>query len=215
MTAFNGDPLKWTSFIETFDAAVDSQEILRAIETFSYLTGHLEGLAADCVLGFSLTSKNYIEARKLLEERFGNTQVIISAHMNVLLKLPKLNNENVAKLTSFYNAIESNIRSLMTMGLNLSHYGPLLIPVILERLSDSIKLIVTRKLGKNNSHMSDFINCIKEEVDALENCGFIKDKNDYEILRNTTHSLLGVQKHSKKTVHFVENYITLISVKML
>ena len=134
----------------------------------------------------------------MLEERFGNTQVIISAHMNVLLKLPKLNNDNVAKLTSFYNAIESNIRSLMTMGLNPSHYGPLLIPVILERLPDSIKLIVTRKLGKNNWHISDFINCIKEKVDAGENCGFIKDKNDYEHLRNTTHSLLGVQKHSRK-----------------
>ena len=121
-----------------------------------------------------------------------------SAHMNVLLKLPKLNNNSVGKLTSFYNAIESNIRSLMTMGLNPSHYGPLLIPVILERLPDSIKLIVTRKLVKNNWHISDFINCIKEEVDAVENCGFIKDKNDYEHLRNTTHLLLGVQNHSRK-----------------
>ena len=80
----------------------------------------------------------------MLEERLGNTQVIISAHMNVPLELPKLNNDNVAKLTSFYNAIESNIRSLMTMGLNPSHYGSLLIPVILECLPDSIKLIVTQ-----------------------------------------------------------------------
>ena len=86
----------------------------------------------------------------------------------------------------------------MTMGLNLSNYRPLLIPVILERLPDSIKMIVTRKLGKNNWHISDFINCIKEEVDARENCGFIRDKNDYEHLRNTTHSLLGVQKYSRK-----------------
>ena len=202
LTAFNEDPLKWTSFIETFDAAVDSQKSLSAIEKFSYLTGHLEGPAADCVRGFSLTSKNYIEVRKLLEEGFGNTQVIISAHMNVLSKLPKLNNENVAKLTSFYNAIESNIGSLMMMGLNPSHYGPLLTPVILERLPDSIKLIVARKLGKNNWHISDFINCIKEEVDARENFGFIKDKNDFEHLRNTAHSLLGVQKHSRKNCVF-------------
>ena len=73
------------------------------------MTGHFEEPAADCVQGFSLTSKSYIEARKLLEERFGNSQVIISANMNVLLKLPKLNNDNVAKPTSFYKAIESNI----------------------------------------------------------------------------------------------------------
>ena len=91
------------------------------------MIGHLEGPAADCVRGFSLTSKNYIEARKLLEERFGNAQVIISAPMNVLLKLPKLNNNKVAKLISFYNAINSNLQSLMAIGLNPSHYGSLFI----------------------------------------------------------------------------------------
>ena len=62
LTAFNGDPLEWTSFIETLDAAVDSQESLSAIEEFSYLTGPLQGPATDRVRGFSLTSKNYIEA---------------------------------------------------------------------------------------------------------------------------------------------------------
>ena len=57
-------------------------------------------------------------------------------------------------------------------------------------------------MGKNNWHISDFINCIKEEVDARENCDFMKDKNDYEHLRNTTHSLLGIQKHSRKNCVF-------------
>ena len=75
----------------------------------------------------------------------------------------------------------------MTMGLSPFNYGPLLMPVILERSLDSIKLIGTQKLGKNNWHISDFINCIKEQVDAREHYDFIKDENDYEHLRNTTH----------------------------
>ena len=54
----------------------------------------------------------------------------------------------------------------------------------------------------NNWHISDFINCIKEEVDAHENCDFIKDKSDYEHLINTTHSLLAVQKHATKNCIF-------------
>ena len=73
------------------------------------MTEHLEGSAAECVRGFSLTSKNYIEAKKLLKDRFGNMQVIISAYINILLKLPQLNNDNVTKLTSLYNVVESNI----------------------------------------------------------------------------------------------------------
>ena len=70
--------------IETFTAAVDSKDSLTAIEKFTYLKGQLEGPAADCIQGFSLTSKNYEEAKQILEERFGNPQIIISAHMNVV-----------------------------------------------------------------------------------------------------------------------------------
>ena len=58
------------------------------------------------------------------------------------------------------------------MGLNSSHYGPLLIPVILERLPDTIELLITSKLGKNNWKILELVECIKEEVDARENCEF-------------------------------------------
>ena len=56
------------------------------------------------------------------------------------------------------------------VGLNPSHYGPLLIPVTAERLPDAIKLLITTKLGKSNSKILELIECIKEEVDARENC---------------------------------------------
>ena len=163
LASFNGDPLKWTTFIERFTSAVDSQDSLTTIEKFTYLKGQLEGTATDCIQGFSLTSKNYEQAKKLLEERFGNPQVIVSAHMNVFLKLPKLNNDSVLRLSSFYNTIESNIRSLLIMGLNPSYYGLLLIPVILERLPDSVKLLITRKLGKKNWKILELVECIQEE----------------------------------------------------
>ena len=49
LTSFNGDPLKWKIFIETFTAAVDSQDSLTAKEKFTYLKGQLEGPAAYCI----------------------------------------------------------------------------------------------------------------------------------------------------------------------
>ena len=150
-----------------------------------------------------------------MEERFGNPQVIISAHMNVLLKLPKLNNEIVSHLSSFYNTIESHIRSLLTMGLNPSDYGPLLIPDILERLSDAFKLLITRKLGKNNWKKLELVECMKEEVDARENCKFSNEKLDEEYCRKTTHSLVGFQIPSRKNCVFCGKVITVINVKIL
>ena len=180
----------------------DSQDSLTTIEQFSYLKRQLEWPAADCIQGFSLTSKNYEEAKQLSEERFGNPQAIISAHMNVLLKLPELNNDSVSRLSSFYNTIESNICPLLTMVLNPSHYGPLLLPVISERLPDAIKLLITRKLGKNNWKILELVECIKEEVDARENCEFSNEKLDGEYCRKTTHSLVGIQKPSRRNCVF-------------
>ena len=49
------------------------------------------------------------------------------------------------------------------MGLNPSHFGPLLITVILERLPNEIKSLITRKLDKNNWKILELVECIKEE----------------------------------------------------
>ena len=93
--------MKWAKFIEMFTATVDSLDMLTAIEKFTYLKGQLEEPTADCIQYYltskNLTSKNYEEAKKLLEERFSNPKVILSAHMSVLLKLPKLNNHSVSR----------------------------------------------------------------------------------------------------------------------
>ena len=88
------------------------------------------------------------------------------------------------------------------MGLNPSHYGPLLIPVILERLPDTIKLLITRKLGKNDWKILELVECIKEEVDARENCKFSNEKFDEEYCRKTAHLFVGIQKPSRRNCVF-------------
>ena len=58
-----------------------------SIDKFNYLKALLEG-PASTILGLTLTEANYSAAFKLLKERFGKKQQIISAHMEELLKLP-------------------------------------------------------------------------------------------------------------------------------
>ena len=118
------------------------------------------------------------------------------------MKLPKLSTDNVLRLSSFYNTIESSIRSLPTIGLNPSHYGRLLIPVILERLSNAIKLLITRKLGKNNCKIIEIVESIKEEVEARENYESSNETLDGEYCRKATHSLVGIQKYSRRNCVF-------------
>ena len=84
---YNGDPLLYHTFWDSFESAVHKNESLDDISKFNYLKGLLEGKASLAVQGLTLTSDNYMEAVNLLEKRFGDPQVIITAHMDALWRL--------------------------------------------------------------------------------------------------------------------------------
>ena len=76
--------------------------------------------------GFPLSHKNYEEAVKLLKERYGNKQLIISTHMNNLIKLVKIISYNVTifrhlydklyRVTSFVLRFISNLKAELKKG---------------------------------------------------------------------------------------------------
>ena len=147
---FTGEPLEWKSFMETFDAAVNSRPNLSNIEKFTYLKSFLEGIALQAIEGFPLTSENYIRAWNLLIERYGNPQLVISSHMNNLIKLEKVSGANVKELRTLYDKVTrtiSNTSALKSVGIESEHFGPLLIPIVLEKIPNVIRLQISRKLG--------------------------------------------------------------------
>ena len=58
------------------------------------------------------------------------------------------------------------------------------------------------KLGKNNWKVRELEECIKEEVDARENCEFSNEKLDGEYCTKTTQLLIGIQKPSRRNCVF-------------
>ena len=118
------------TILGTFNCAVHENTVLNSIDKFNYLLGLLENTALQAISGLSLSGDNYIEAVKILQDRFGNKQLIISKHMDKLLKLPSISSlRDVKSLRSVYDSIESNIRSLKSLGVNSEMYGSLLAPI--------------------------------------------------------------------------------------
>ena len=176
---FSGNPIKWQQFYDTFKATIDSNEYLSDVEKFSYLTGLLEGQAYQSLEGFNVTKDDYKRALELLSERYGNPQLIISSHMTKILKLQKLHNRcPVNELRKLLDHISSHVRSLITLGIRTEHYGPLVIPIILEKLPDEIRLVISRKLGTNNWCVDDVLEILKHEIAARENCDFLKTHSE-------------------------------------
>ena len=84
---FNGDITQWTTFWDSFKSAIHENPALSDIDKFNYLRSLLEHSAKESIAGLTLTASNYKEAVSILEKHFGNTQQIISRHMDLLLNL--------------------------------------------------------------------------------------------------------------------------------
>ena len=88
LPTFNGNPLQWQTFWDSFTAAVDSNPSLSQVQKLNYLRAQLQEDAAHVISGLTLTDSNYAHSVTLLRERFGQQHKLIDAHMEALLNLP-------------------------------------------------------------------------------------------------------------------------------
>ena len=144
----------------------------------------MTGEAEKCIEGINLTAHNYAEALKILDERFGNKQLIISKHMEQLLKLERVRSSaNFRELRSLYDRITVHLRSLSPFEIDSEHFGPMLISVVMEKLPNDIRLEMSRRMNKKEWKINDVVNILKDEVEAREGCEVSKfsksDKRDY------------------------------------
>ncbi|UYV84874.1 hypothetical protein LAZ67_X003824 [Cordylochernes scorpioides] len=90
ISKFYGNFSEWLTFWNSFDAAIHQNNSLNPIDKFNYLKSHLGGTALNTVEGFALSADNYEKAIKLLKDRFGREDILISRHMNNLLSMRPL-----------------------------------------------------------------------------------------------------------------------------
>ena len=80
-----------------------------------------------------MSESNYKRAVDLLKERFGQKQVLINAHMDVLLKITVAKND-VRKLRSLYDTCEGYKHGLESLDVYPESYGDLFIPIVMKKL---------------------------------------------------------------------------------
>ena len=106
-----------------------------------------------------------------MTERFGRKSMIVSSHMGSLLKLPSLFNCNdIRKLRQLYDTIEVHIRGLQSLDVSSETYGMLLVPVLLSKILEEIRLIIGRRVKDDTWDLDTLITNLKEEIDAREKC---------------------------------------------
>ena len=165
---FRGDVTAWTTFWDSFKAAVHDNTELTKIDKFNYLISLLEGAAAHSIQGLTLSASNYDSAVELLKQQFGSPQQIITAHMDALLKVQGCIGDRSAPLRFVYDQINVHIRGLNSLGVCSEQYGSLLIPVIMSKLPNDIRLRIARETTSEVWKMDELLEVIKAEVEARE-----------------------------------------------
>ena len=117
----------------------------------------LEGQASRTIQGLTRTDVNYQSAIEILQNCFGRPQNIISTHMDELLKIPGCTSDKASQLRFVYDKISVNMESL---GVSSSQYGSLLIPVIMSKLPQEVRIQVARNTAQEVWQMSDILNVI-------------------------------------------------------
>ena len=178
---FKGDITNFRAFWECFESSVHKNLSLTTTDKFNYLLSLLEGNALHAVKGLAVTEDNYQAAIDILQERFGRTQQIISAHMDELLKLSPCAGEKPSQLRVVYDKVSVNVGGLEALGVKPDQYGSLLIPVIMSKLPADVRLQIARNSVKEVWEIKELLEIIRKEVEARELSEHIKANNERKI----------------------------------
>ena len=167
---FSENPLEYQSFGDSFEAAIDSNGYINDVVKFNYLKSFLKSQALFAVESLSLTTENYKEAVAILEKR--NKQLLISPHIEKLVNLTTVKSvREVKKIREIYDSIEIHVRNLNSLKIETSQYGPILVSIVMSKLPDDIRLLITRTMPTNEEwDVNMLLENLKQEIDSRKMC---------------------------------------------
>ncbi|UYV69625.1 hypothetical protein LAZ67_7000025, partial [Cordylochernes scorpioides] len=168
ISKFYGNFSEWLTFWNSFDAAIHQNNSLNPIDKFNYLKSHLGGTALNTVEGFALSADNYEKAIKLLKDRFGREDILISRHMNNLLSMrPLKTSSDVRTFRELFDNLSVQIRSLESLNVSIDVYGQLLCPIIIKLLPADLNLELNKELPTGYI-INDLITFLERQLTARE-----------------------------------------------
>ena len=164
--SFDGDPLRWSEFWDQFESTVDRSE-LSSIDKMKYLRQALKGDAQVLAGGYSLTAASYTSVVQALKERYGSPEVMKRHHAWQLLGLPAATSD-IKGLRRTGDQCEAHIRSLIALGMKEEEFSFMLIPLLLSKFPEEIRVSVERRQAGADWTLADLRKALNDELTARE-----------------------------------------------
>lgn len=165
---FSGEITKWPNFWQLFKVNVHDNKSVAAVTKLSYLKAQLHGEALRSVESLETTAENYEKAVTKLQERFGNTKIILDRHDRELREI-RPSKSDPKSLREMIDAIENHLISMKNLGENVEQSG---IRRTIEAKLPTWMRIQFGQMGKDTSTVEALLEetkkfiAVKEEVEA-------------------------------------------------
>ena len=169
MRKFSGKLGEWQEFWDSFESSIHLNDGLSNMDKFSYLRNLLLEPARSAIGGFALTSANYQSAVELLKKRYGKKIAVQRALVNELLNArPVFSESDTPRLRSLYDFAETKYRVLQALKVEERNYSEIVVPMLLEKIPDSIRLTIMRAKEYLEWSLGDMLNALLVEVELRE-----------------------------------------------
>ena len=168
---FSGKVYEFQAFWDSFSSAIHLNEDLADVDKLQYLKAFLDENTKQILAGLPITDKNYAIAVELLKKRFVRPAVIQHAHINQLIGLsPVFNEDNFSRLRNFRDQVEAHFRGLEAMSVDKITYSAIIVPALMDKLPKQIQLNMLRGVGKTMLEwtLEEFIKALDSELDVRE-----------------------------------------------
>ncbi|KAG6438656.1 hypothetical protein O3G_MSEX000121, partial [Manduca sexta] len=169
---FAGQYNQWTSFKDLFNEAVHNNPTLSQAQKMQHLKAKLKGEAEGLVRHLAVSSENYAACWQILNNRYNNRKRIFTAHMNLLLSTPNVQQHSIIYYKKIHDAALENLHAVRNLGIDTEAWGPMLVHLLSQKLDSEThnEYIKSLKNPREIPQLQDLIEFLEFKFTTLETC---------------------------------------------
>lgn len=177
---FSGSYEGWLPFKELFTAVIGQDRQLSPVQKLHYLKSCLSGEASKLIQHLPTTSANYEPAWKMLINRYNNKRVLVNSQLKMLVNQSVHKLESAGGIRSMLDETTECLQSLNSLGLEIRNWDPLVIHILVEKLSFETQTkwqdLLNSKETDDLPTFDDFQTFLEQRFRSLEALGAASSK---------------------------------------
>eukprot|EP00794_Sanderia_malayensis_P004910 gene4910-biopygen3985 len=167
---FSSKIQEWNEFWDSLKSAVHENPSLAKVDKFKYLRSFLDETVWRTISGLTLLDKDYDAAVDILERRYAKPMQIKRAHINDIINLaPIFNDRSLTRLRNLHDDLETHFHGLEAMGAEKETHSSVVIPVVMEKIPESIRNSMIRFGGDYlNWNLDELLKALAKELEIRE-----------------------------------------------